>query len=354
MSLLWIEGFEGYAPVNTVVDNNTFKIRWARSDWSEGSAATGTSIQAGHIGGKCLRVYGTSEGNFCTTPNIANDDEIYFGLRFRIDSAPISGNETIVGIVNSAGTTIATLAINTSRQLLWGTTSGTGITGTTSALTLDTWYYIEGYVKFHASAGAVEIKLDGVSALAQTGIDTVISGGTTTWAALFIDAPLLSTGGKYWWFDDIYILDGNGSAPHNTYLGDCRVIGLFPDADSGPNDFATSSGTDHHALVSEVPASESSYIDGEAGDIDLFTHTNLSEGGTIFGVLHVVEARKTEPEAPDLRLKCVSGGTTDNGTTEQLAAGVYTQMRILESDPDTSTPWTQTTLNAAEFGVEAV
>ena len=43
--------------------------------------------------------------------------------------------------------------------------------------------------------------------------------------------------------DDLYICDGTGSAPHNTFLGDCRVDTLLPTADGTAQQWTPSTGT---------------------------------------------------------------------------------------------------------------
>lgn len=352
MALLFMEGFEGYGAVGDAVNLDAMLTRYSRVDLTS-DPSTGTTIQAGTIGGKCLRVFGSANNNFWISQVLGSDSTFICGFRFRFDALP-TATQKLLFIYDASGTEKATLQISTGGVLSFvSTIGGTGITGTGATLSINTWYWIEFKVKFATGTGGdYTLKVDGSSAQTQSGINTV-GFGNSVWSSFGVDSPVLSTSAKYYWFDDFYVADSTGS-DNNTMLGDVRVIGLFPDADAGTNQFMPSSGTDHYAVVNEANPSNSTYLDGASGDVELFTHADLTEGGGIFGVSHRVQIEKTEPVAPDAKLKCVSGATTSNGTTEKLSASPYVMERIHELNPDGSSAWTRTTLNAAKFGVEAV
>ncbi len=55
------------------------------------------------------------------------------------------------------------------------------------------------------------------------------------------------------------------------------------------------------------------------------------------------------------RTLCKSGGVEEQGAVQWPNSGTYVRMQhIYEADPNGSIPWTVSTVNAAQFGVELV
>lgn len=223
-----------------------------------------------------------------------------------------------------------------------------------SLISVDTWHYIEFKFNVHDTTGLYDVRVDGNSEMSASGTDT----------------RNLSTRGVYlleWWgmdgqnadqasdeqiIDDIYVLDTTGTI-NNNFLGPSTgVVALFPSAEGTTIDFTPSTGTDNSALVDDNPPGDTDYNDGATnGDIDEYEVDALSET-IIYGVSVQTHAK---PDAigsiRKFRHRVRSGASVGNGSDIAVYDDAVHET-IFEADPNTSAQWTNTNLNAAEFGVE--
>jgi hypothetical protein len=148
---------------------------------------------------------------------------------------------------------------------------------------------------------------------------------------------------------------------NNDFLGPIRVLSLHPDADGDDEDWTLSSGSDSYALVNETEPvdGDSDYIeDTVTTNRTLFTYDDVPSGmgDNIIGVQVVTNPRITNATPYDLINTIKSGGTLypESAVTidNETFNGMGHVMQLLESDPDTSTAWTASGLNGAQFGVE--
>jgi len=226
-----------------------------------------------------------------------------------------------------------------------GVTSGLG-------LVLNTWYWIEFKVLCNGTTGTYEVRVGGVNKLSGTGANTKAGSNNFHNVVQFVVGP--ATGRCR--YDDIYILDGSGSA-NNDFLGNRKVVALFPNADvGGYTDFTCSSGSTHYALVDENPVNDDTdYVeDGTSGHKDLWDYPSLTgTGSTVNGLEVHTMAKETDAQSMTLNTLIKSGATEDAGTGEVVGAMSYRSVRrISETDPDTGVAWTTTGVNAAQFGIK--
>ena len=85
-----------------------------------------------------------------------------------------------------------------------------------------------------------------------------IAYSTTGWDST-IERVLLGLRGSY--FDDV-------SYGHSGWPGDIRYEVLVPNAVQGTNEWTCSTGTDHYALVDEIPPSDTDYLSTDTDDLD--------------------------------------------------------------------------------------
>jgi hypothetical protein len=208
-----------------------------------------------------------------------------------------------------------------------------------------TWYYIEWKIKPDNSTGSTEVRVNGELWCSFTG-DTLQSAGP-------IDHVVLSAQDYYSYMDDFYVLDTSGTV-NNNFLGPCMVEGLLPNANTTDKDFVTSTGTDHYALVDDVPCDENtSYVDGDTtGDKDIWQYENLSQiDSDVHGVQVWTCAAAT---SGSYTAKTVADdGTTENADTGlTVSATTYDGLfRLLDQTPSAGS-WSVTIINGSSFGVE--
>jgi hypothetical protein len=138
------------------------------------------------------------------------------------------------------------------------------------------------------------------------------------------------------------------------FHGDCRVKTFVPDSISGTNNSFTASAGNKDECVDEIPSNE---------DTDYIVSDTLNHKqtfGITTGVLGTVKAIQLNnhcrlDEAGTRKITPIirSNGTDYSGTeSDEITADYLFESEIWETDPDDSGAWTQTKLEAAEFGLE--
>lgn len=221
----------------------------------------------------------------------------------------------------------------------------------------DGWHYIEFKVVVDSTSGSFELRFDEEIILSVSGVDTRNnnSGGHAPLGVIKkirwreIEGAVDKT-----FFEDLYICDTTGTK-NNDFLGDCQVTTIFPKADGALEDFTLSTGSDSFALVDDNPPDDdSTHVESNTiGHKDSFDMDDVASITTILGVQLTEYARFLTGSASIKHLARV-GGTNYLGSIKVLAGTYDFHMHIYEDDPDISSEWTISGLNAAEFGMEVV
>lgn len=224
--------------------------------------------------------------------------------------------------------------------------SGTLLATSTTVINNSSWYYLELKVTID-NAGAYELKINGVTEFSSGSADTQ-NGGTAT-----MDKIRLTAFGAY--LDDFYICDTTGSS-NTTFLGDCRIDTLLPTGDGNYTQFTPSTGTSHYALVDD-PAGSLNTTDynssSTANDRDSYTFPDLAGlvSQTVYGIQINAYAIKTDSGTRSLGTMSRLSGTNKDGAGTALGTAYDFISEIQETDP-ASAAWTESNVNAAEFGVK--
>jgi hypothetical protein len=155
-------------------------------------------------------------------------------------------------------------------------------------------------------------------------------------------------------YDDLYVCDGSGSI-NNDFLGDCKVIRIDPDGDDTANWSTSTPSANHYENISEVSGDEdTSYIEETASStLDLFDYESVASLGTIYGVQICTQCRETDATTHTLVTPIESGGNQYDDSAQAVGTPSYiTVVRVAGTDPDTSSLWTMSGLNAAKFGAK--
>ena len=148
----------------------------------------------------------------------------------------------------------------------------------------------------------------------------------------------------------------------NLYINDARcyeriVEGCTVDADAGTNDWDTSAGVDHYAMVDEAPPDDATtYLEtGIDAEQELFEHpaltlTDLSG----FDVMVWGRIQKTSALATlQTKLLIESNASQGLGDAEDLVQTWEYYNTYYAQDPDGPAAWDLAAINAATFGVDA-
>jgi hypothetical protein len=372
MALLHLEGFEGLATefettglnpnVEACIDylqstyhgvfesaNNRFHLR-------RGFDGRGMALACGRDGGGA----GLWIGKYF--PALATTDEITIGVRVKFPET-VKNNAEIIRItgLNSGGTgeaRIRTVATN-ALQINYGTGSSIVATTANNVYNDNGWHYIEWQTVLNGvSSGSYELRVDGVNVASGTGVRTASTNGAqATGVLLWSSAISNDTYPEMRLFDDWYILDQTGTI-NNDFLGAIKVTDQPVTVIGSDNDFGVfGSETKPNVAIRYNPT-----VDDTTGITSVNTATNKQlfkcleyHASNIVGVAVSSRFQIQDGATPVTCKHHVKSGASSNNASERAVLDKIEwtgHHSIYEADPNTSTGWTKTTLDAAEFGVE--
>ncbi len=232
---------------------------------------------------------------------------------------------------------------------VYDTTAGS-LLGSSAVSVVTTGYqYWEVKVYCHASAGTVEIYIDGVQVLNLSGLDTQTYGsGGITHAQWF---NVAAAGSAY--IDDLVIYDDQG-ATFNDFVGDLAVIGHLPEADGADTDWTSTEGTQYGAVDNVGSGYGTNHIESSVdGHQDCFTVTSSGSYPSILGVEVSAHGYNSGGGTAKVTPYTRIGGVVYYGDELTMSAGSTDKRSyVWEANPATGTLWAKAAVTAAEFGFE--
>jgi len=329
MGIEWFTGFEGCgsdADVYSLVDgvNSTSTIKYHATEGFAGGKAiyTNSSSISGIFKKNCIaaktkvtgfHVKGLGTAGYSTSLS-------WHFLRFTLGSVLIRIFNTLAGLeVYRDSTLIASCAVIVSSA----------------------WNHVEVKLVSHASAGSIEIKVNGESVLSATNINTDGADITPIWYAQ------TSTSDVY--YDNVFIADD--------WQGELKSYLLQPNSDESVQ-FTPNSGDNNYSRINQAAQDgDTTYVESNtSGHKDLYGYTDIAANMEIKAVSAVTVAKKTDVGDQPLKLIAKQGATEYELDTKYLAtaypaAALDGWIKTLDAAPDAS-PWTPVILNAIQWGFE--
>lgn len=342
MSLLFMDSFDHYGTASNPA---------TLGKWGSGTSSPDASSTVVRTGTHALRINGVS--NITTKPMTFFNSSFIVGFAFNSVLGTIINNDILR--IQEGSTIQLAVAIDTTGKLSVKRGATVLATGT-KVLSANNWYYIEFKGLIHGSNGNYELRIDTVPELSASSINTINSG--TTLDRVYLSGAL--GGGSYSYIDDVYIADTYGSAPRNNFLGPVKIECLMPQTDAvavGSNQGLTpSTGTDHGALVDEIPPNTTDY-NGSAtiGTLDTYNYPNMVLSGSVLGIQTNMYCQKSDaglrticpvirmPSGLEYPRTAISPNTTFSYSTE-----------ICEVNLDTFGEWTPAVINGIQVGMKVV
>lgn len=342
MALLFADGFDIYDD-----KPDAFAGGWLNVEGTTHSFAT----SGGRFGGGCIGGTGSFPG---WGAPIVKSPGAHFWVSFAHyhDGTGSSSEYLLYNRDNGAGILFqATYNASTGVVLLKDQNNSTVVT--TGGVLTAGWHWVEIEVTLGTdnATGALAIKIDGSSQGSATGIDTYT--GNNLASIGFYGA---TTG---WKVDDVIINDDQGGV-FATPPGDCKIDTLRPDGSGGTDNWTPNTGTTYGAVDDPNGASDgdTTYIaSNTVGQESRFTMGDLATASTtIYGVQVRTKSKRTDSGARTARGLINRSGTESVGTTFTPDDTAYTWNRAgsFNTDPVTSTAFTDANINALQAGVEVV
>lgn len=353
MSIQFIESFSGYGPEGTLLyrRGEPFAQRWRIQDTNLAYLQVGD----GYNGGLALRADHIASGFRIQTPTFANSGTVIVGTWFKYTGSFVSGVSLRVMEFTDVAVTSSSirprLLLTSDGNLVFNngsvTLDGTGL----ATLEEDTWYFIEAKVTIHNTTGAVEIRVNGVTDLILTNVNTRPSGTNNYCNAIRLWAYIHGTANVSVFWDDFYVanVDGNGV---QDFLGPALVSYHIPESDSTVA-WTPNSGSTNYSRVNEAPPDgDTSYVETSTSNAeDLYGISDLDDNYEVYAVqanYHAVGSSSSFD--PIVR----HGSTTDAGSTVETGSDYSCGIQVWEKNPVTNNPWTANQFNSATFGVRQV
>lgn len=338
MSILFIDGFDHYATAEIT-------RKWN----SAGGFETIINTTPRRSGSQYLNISAGSSSRYVGKTLSGIPTTVVVGFAIKIGS--YTEHQGIIRLYRSAAVTCSVqIAADGSIEVRRGNYDGTLIEASAAAvIPLNAWTYIEAKIVIHDSTGTYEVRVNGISVVDGTGIDT--KNETDAGADLMaIFSPGVS--GADISVDDLYIDD-------DAFQGDCRIDALWPD---GAGNYAqwtpTPSGSDNYENVDDAIDQDDDTTCNDTGvlnEIDSFTFDNLDavSGSSIKAVAVNLAARKTDAGARKITPLIRMSSTDYLGTEIDLSETYKTLQEVFENPPDApSVAWEDSDVNSAEVGVK--
>ena len=301
------------------------------------------------VGGALHLQGGFNVQSYFTIPVTARS-EYYIGFDFKPISftTGYSNFSTFLKLLG-ASTTILELKVKADTLNLT-CTYGSSPNG---AIALNAWQNVQIYLKVSATVGALIVKVDGVTQINLTNINTgtadIVGVQIVTWDGTYFSDPKE--------YDNLWIFNTTGSYSNTWPAGYVTAQLQVPTSDGTYTDFTPSAGSDHYANVDDHPANDDTdYNYGvAAGSQDT---CNLGALAGTIAIVHGVKVvnvlRKDDVDPKEAATLLKSGSTLAVGATVSMPLS-YTELTTLyAADPHTAAQWTEANVNAVEVGTKVV
>lgn len=350
MAVLDFDGFDHYTNTTTKLDTLSTTKFLPASDVVAGNNEASTFPVLGTLGMTFHhRVHGgigqaTSGGikfPFVATSGVT----VGIGFHFYTDILPNVANWCPFTFGTAVSTDTKYLRMTNGGVLHWctGTSPDTATSlGNTGAnvFNASTLYHIEMKILFHASAGTIELRVNGAVWMSLSGIDTLpVSSNYMLFARS--NGNLAADTAKMY-VDNFYVWDTTGSI-NNNFLGERNVVTLLPNADTATATWTKSTGVNGYALIDNVPpVSGTDYLESSAtNDASVFELTTLSNPNTVIKAVQTyVFAEKTQNGPGEIRFGPRAAGVDDLSATTVLTQSQYLYFtKVSELNPATGLAW---------------
>lgn len=350
--LRWVDGLEHYGTLARMLEGVGGGAAWSQVD--TGGFALETTNPA--TGTSHLRLYATGSGgsNFARRVIGVASQVSGLGYRFNVDDLPSAEsydpeNSQLVMVqfkdIANIGHCHVSMGTDGSVYAIRGSTL---LGRSDPCIAPGGYHHFEAKSNIHNSTGYIEVRVNEVTVLNLTGIDTQDTANASTAQILFGEAgDILDTGAQFVFcdYDDFFCWDNDASDAENTvvdFVGDKGCYFLKPNADTAEADWTKSTGVTGYSLIDEVPPVGTDYIADSTGAARSIFGVQSLPGNVseVIAMATVIYTRKEESGTVEVRGGVVSGaeesyGPTDSPSTEYA----YIRPAIKTIDPDTGVAW---------------
>jgi len=321
-----------------------------------------TVTNPARAGGRALRVVGTTRDFLYAGIDVPATDEFWLRWAFQYRSTNINTHTNtflswaadggVVGGVRYQGDTLG-LSLWSGSDLLNGGSSETMLASEPGGvLKRNRWQLFELHWKTDGSAGAAELRVDGMQVITFSGNTDDGKGQVTQIRFGFNEDGTVLPGGSTFYYDDCAMDNAD-------WIGDGHVMLLRPNGNGNSSQLTGSDGdqADNYQLVNETPAENSDYVEGAAAGLrDTYamedTAAEMPANAEIKHVDVVTLAHSLSVGSDAMRGVVRTGGSDHLSSPQTLRSSFGPHRFGFPLNPDTGLAWTPEELDAVEAGIE--
>lgn len=312
----------------------------------DGSTVTGAHSGTS-AGGRTANYLYLAAGEALTKNLGTNAATLVAGFAFLLPSLATPGRCFAFG---DAGTVQVSARVNGDGTLsVLNGTGGAVLCTSAAALSVGLWQYLEIKVRFHATLGAVTVRLNGLGIARAVNVNTRVTAN-----AYANQATVQWTGTGPAGYDDLYAVDQT-TGQNNDFLGSLKIECLHPSGTGTHTTFTPVGQSANWDCVKDATANDDTdYVHTDIpGQSDTYLHGPLSTlTATVAACQVVLRARNDDignrTIAPVLR----SGGSDFVLASVTVPGTSYQELTaIVTNDPATGAAWAPVAVNGCEVGV---
>lgn len=333
MSLQWMDDFSFYGTGSTGV------ARMLNGLYAENGCSLVVDPDPTGTGATVLRMINPSNGESLVRRVLSGGQTtVGVAARYWLSTLPAttSSRPRFVSFRNASNQVLCYLTLDPSGYLEAYNGSGTLVARSDSPVVIaNSWRHMETKCTFSTTVGAIAVRIEGVSVLNVTGINTM---GATTGTCENVCLAYLGTNqnSPYMHVKDFIIWDSSGTS-NNDWIGTCKVYKIIPDGDVSLN-WTPSTGTTGWNLINEAtPDDDTSYISAAwpAPSPAQFTMTNLPDDVSVVkGVMAIHRSKKTDGGDGSAQITLVEGINSANGADKAITTAYTYWTDIFNVAPD--------------------
>lgn len=346
MALLWMDGFDHYG-VDDTGRANMLAGAWAEISTTAGGVEPRSSQSRT---GLYSLFFPSNTGDVFARRVLGKSTQVV-GVGFAVYLTQLpSSNSThrLVALADVTNTIHLTLGVESTGAMTVKRgrfSSGTVLyTTPTPVLVAEAFNHIELRAYIDNASGAVEVRVNGVTVISLTDIDTQDTANTEVSQISFGKSVFESTDYSPFYIDDVFVWDDTGTT-NNDFLGDRRVRTIYPNADTAVAEWSVTGAASGFAAINQTsPDGDTTYIEADTS-VPVTSEFGLQDlpasTGAIAAIQTYVMQRKTEAGDGSTQTSLISGASVANGADRPITE-VYTYwMDVFETDPATGSAWTK-------------
>lgn len=347
MAILWMDGFDHYAGSTANMLLGVYANVSSNVALHSGLARSGGYGICNITGNTAEREIRRVIGGAKTIVGIA------FGCY--ADELPASGYHRLAMFGDTANGAQVTVFVSASGTIRFvrGSSSGSNVLADTASpvISAGVWNHCEMRIVFSNTVGAIELRVNEVSALTATGLDTVATANVEC-SQITLDQTRKSTITNSFAFDDVVVWDTSGSN-NNDFIGDRRVLMFLPNANEATQEMTVTGAANAYTAIQSADG-DTSYItasDSVPVTSEFAIENPAATVGAISAIQTVALMRKTEAGAASVTLSMLSNGDVAAGTAHSITDSYAYYADVFETNPDTGAPWNASALQNATMRI---